>query len=449
MDEFLADTDINIDNYSIEELLNLLELNNPSKEDISKKINYLNENYFKNNNEISSFFSKIQNKLLNELFSNENEYLREDILITNKNVETFNNINDNDDNNNDNDNDNTNDTDNDTDNDNDNNNIYDNENNYSISTSNNIAIDESIHLIKKDTDIIKNYIETNFLHFNTIFRNNSINNIPTNSNFVLSSPINNISLVRLKSINLKLPFLISEEKNNNCFDIEFYSGTNVLYHSEKIIIENGYYSNENELLNYLNDNYFINSSNSSNDYMKNIEFFINKNNKKSIFKYTSSGENYDISFFKINFKKYYSKYFSLANIFGFENNINEFISENNIIQSKYTICLNNDDELYFCFDEFQSNIIESHKLYYINNMSTHKILAKIDTKSATHSNNFYINDLLEEENTDNVRRYNGFINLNNFNIKIINYYGNIINSNSLENITFTLEIQINRDKLIL
>ena len=430
MDEFLSDADTNIENYSVEELLNLLELKNPSKQDISNKINFLNEKYFKNNNKISSFFSKIENKLLNKLFSNENNYLREDILSVNENIETFNNINTNN-------NDKTNDTDNDN----------DNEDNYSISSSSNIAINESIHLIEKDKDIIKNYIETNFLHFNTIFRNNSINNIPTNCNFILSSPINNISLVRLKSINLKLPFLISEEKNNNCFDIEFYKNDSIIY-SEKIIIDNGYYSNENELIDFLNTSYFLNSQN-SNEYMKNIEFSINKNNKKSNFKYTSKDENYDISFFKINFKKYYSDYFSLANIFGFEKNKNEFISNNNNIKSRYTICLNNDDELYFCFDEFQSNLIESHKLYYINNMSTHRILAKIDTKSATYSNNFYINDLLEEENTDNVRRYNGNINLNNFNIKIINYYGNIINPNSLENITFTLEIQINRDKLIL
>jgi len=430
MDEFLYDADTNIENYSVEELLNLLELKNPSKEDISNKINFLNEKYFKNNNKISSFFSKIENKLLNKLFSNENNYLREDILSVNENIETFNNINTNN-------NDKTNDTDNDN----------DNEDNYSISSSSNIAINESIHLIEKDKDIIKNYIETNFLHFNTIFRSNSINNIPTNCNFILSSPINNISLVRLKSINLKLPFLISEEKNNNCFDIEFYKNDSII-HTEKIIIDNGYYSNENELIDFLNTNYFLNSQN-SNNYMKNIEFSINKNNKKSNFNYTFEDENYDISFFKINFKKYYSEYFSLANIFGFEKNINEFISNNNNIKSKYTICLNNDDELYFCFDEFQSNLIESHKLYYINNMSTHRILAKIDTKSATYSNNFYINDLLEEENTDNVRKYNGNINLNNFNIKIINYYGNIINPNSLENITFTLEIQINRDKLIL
>jgi hypothetical protein len=430
MDEFLSYADTNIENYSVEELLNLLELNNPSKEDISNKINFLNEKYFKNNNKISSFFSKIENKLLNELFSNENNYLREDILSVNENIETFNNINTNN-----NDNNKTND--------------IDNEDNYSISSSSNIVINESIHLIEKDTDIIKKYIETNFLHFNTIFRSNSINNIPTNCNFILSSPINNISLVRLKSINLKLPFLISEEKNNNCFDIEFYKNDSIIY-SEKIIIDNGYYSNENELIEFLNTSYFLNSQN-SNDYMKNIEFSINKNNKKSNLKYTNTTEdiNYDISFFKINFKKYYSDYFSLANIFGFQKNINEFISNNNNIKSRYAICLNNDDELYFCFDEFQSNIIESHKLYYINNMSTHRILAKIDTKSATNSNNFYINDLLEEENTDNVRRYNGNINLNNFNIKIINYYGDIINLNSLENITFTLEIQINRDKLIL
>ena len=81
-------------------------------------------------------------------------------------------------------------------------------------------------------------------------------------------------------------------------------------------------------------------------------------------------------------------------------------------------------------------------------MSTNKVLAKIDTTSAKLSSSNYISDLLEDEFTDNIRKYSGPINLNNFNIKIIDYFGNIINSNMQDDITFTLEIKINRNKLI-
>ena len=38
--------------------------------------------------------------------------------------------------------------------------------------------------------------------------------------------------------------------------------------------------------------------------------------------------------------------------------------------------------------------------------------------------------------------------LNSFNIKIIDYYGNIINTNINEDFTFTLEVKINNSRLI-
>ena len=48
----------NIDDYNIDDLLNLLELNDPSKEEIIEKIEILNNNYFNKpqHNDIRSFF---------------------------------------------------------------------------------------------------------------------------------------------------------------------------------------------------------------------------------------------------------------------------------------------------------------------------------------------------------------------------------------------------------
>ena len=82
-------------------------------------------------------------------------------------------------------------------------------------------------------------------------------------------------------------------------------------------------------------------------------------------------------------------------------------------------------------------------------MSTNKILAKINTSLATEDNNFYINETFSKSKNryDIIRKYDGVINLLNFNIKIIDYYGNIINSNSNEDFTFTLEVKINNTRL--
>ena len=64
----------------------------------------------------------------------------------------------------------------------------------------------------------------------------------TNSNFILSTPINNITQIKLASINIKKPYLISESKSNNIFIIKKYvkiseSASPICDFSKSIIIE--------------------------------------------------------------------------------------------------------------------------------------------------------------------------------------------------------------------
>ena len=146
---------------------------------------------------------------------------------------------------------------------------------------------------------------------------------------------------------------------------------------------------------------------------------------------------------------------------GFDyNNIKTIESEqiknenNTIISSKITspYCISNrgNTELFFCLDEYQSNIVETHKLFLNNNMSSQKILAKINSSLGNKSNNYYINETysITDTRNDHTREYDGVINLLSFNIKIIDYYGNIINTNMKEDFTFTLEVKINNTRLI-
>jgi len=111
----------------------------------------------------------------------------------------------------------------------------------------------------------------------------------------------------------------------------------------------------------------------------------------------------------------------LASIFGFETNTQNYTSENKKIISPYIFDNDNNDELFFCFDEFNSNIIETHKLVLNKNISTNKILAKINTSLGNKNNNNIINEIFSINNTrnDNIREYSGTINLSNFNMKII------------------------------
>jgi len=440
----------NLDDYTNEELENLLELPETySKEEVIDQINFLNENYFHSNEKIKEFFENIQNRLLDNYNENHNENILPDFANI---IETMENMNTNN---------NTNNTNNDDD---DNDDLFTQENDsYNI-----------FDLIQKDEEHIENYNTHNYLHFNTLFRakNNSLLEtvVPsTNSNFLLSSPINNISRIKLASINIKKPYLISSSKSNNTFIIKKFAtinGVTLCDFSSSIVIEDGYYDDPKTLENYLNYNYFDNSCTDI-SFLKNIHFSINENSNKILFElsnnYLTNSSTTDASFvyFSLDFKTNYRKYYSLASILGFDLNKTSYfytsISDtcnnrlyNSKINSTYTFSNKGNTELFFCLDEFQSNIVETHKLFLNNNMSTQKILAKINGSLGTSQTNYYINEIysITDTRNDHTRQYDGVINLLNFNIKIIDYYGNIVNTNINEDFTFTLEVKINNSRLI-
>jgi hypothetical protein len=476
----------NIDEYSVDELYKLLELDSAdsTQEDIIDKIDYLINNFFQNNFQLQAFFNAIQNKLLNN-FTNINSYIDDDILpVTNlietNLIETMANIHE----------DEEEDEEEDDEDDVNEGNVEEeekrnnrNEENERNNERNKGNIEEEAEeeearantlsrtsynifdLIKKDTNYTENYFVYNFLHFNTLFRDKTNTNLATpipatNSNFILSSPINNISEIKLASINIRKPFLISEEKANNKFTIKKYKYQNICEFSYTITIDNGYYNNSQELENFLNNNYFDASSSETSSFLKNIHFSIDKNTGKSKFDYSYNEIDTSFSYFEIDFRSNYTSYYSLANILGFDyyklsnfyNSINDVCDNhinNTTLISPYSFNNKGNNEIFLCFDEYQSNIIETHKLFLNNNMSTNKILAKINTSLATEDNNFYINETFSKSKNryDIIRKYDGVINLLNFNIKIIDYYGNIINSNSNEDFTFTLEVKINNTRL--
>ena len=448
-----ANINTNLDDYSNQELEELLELpEDYTKDDVINIINFLNNNYFQNNENLNQFFENIQNRLLDNYNENHNENILPDFANIIENMDNMNN-NNNDDDNKDNEDDNTSTND-----------LLTQENNsYNI-----------YDLIQRNEEHIENYNIYNYLHFNTLFRakNNSLLETAfpaTNSNFFLSSPINNISRIKLASINIKKPYLISSSKSNNTFIIKKFAtknGVKVCDFSNSIVIEDGYYDDPKTLENYLNYNYFDNSSTDI-SFLKNIHFSINENSNKILFElsdnYLKNSSTTDASFvyFSIDFRTNYTKYYSLATILGFDFNKTSYfytsISDtcnnrlyNSKINSTYTFCNKGNSELFFCFDEFQSNIVETHKLFLNNNMSSQKILAKINCSLGTSQTNYYINETysITDTRNDHTRQYDGVINLLNFNIKIIDYYGNIVNTNINEDFTFTLEVKINNSRLI-
>lgn len=461
----------NIEDYSIIELYNLIELDEFTRENILLKINDLTSNIFKNNEPIKNFFIQVQNKLLNYLSNNNNldNYLHTN---ANNNIEVVNTDDDNSDDEESNKTNNTNNT----------NKTNNNETNGTIKES---YVDYSKYKTSETETgaIIEKYDLYKNLYFNTFYRidKNVLNSLSTDCKIQLTNSLNNVIQCKLTAINIKKPFLIHSTKANNTFIIKKYSYTNAvntLFNIDftySLTIDNGYYEDFTEMETFVN-NKFKNFTYSlsgeiidkftsegyispkgvgkdiSNSYFINsLIFSINKNTKHSIFDLSTGyiANDYKFKHYEIDFISNYVEPYSLATVLGFDFAINPDTSYNitndyKIISPKTYCTLSN--PIFFCFRENISTIIETHHLFLKNNISSDKILAKINTHKGSAINNYYIYEILDNiDNKNNIRKYNGPIHLSDFNIKIIDHFGNLVQSID-EEFTFELEVIIQEMK---
>jgi len=479
----------NIEDYSISELYNLIELDELTRENILLKIHDLTSNVFKNNDPIKNFFYKAQNKLLDYLSnSNNNNNNLDNYLHTNANANIeanhsyINNI--------------AYETNDDTDDDED----IEHEHQDSIKVSEDVETNNKI--IEANSNIKESYIDYSKykpsetttgaiiekydlyknLYFNTFFRTdkNVANSLSTDCKIQLTNSLNNVIQCKLTAINIRKPFLIHTTKLNDTFIIKKYvktiTETETLFKvdfSYVITIEKGYYEDFTEMENFIN-NKFINftytlSGNilnykTTNNIISNIDisnsqfvnalsFTINENTKQTMFDLSKSyiDTSYSINFhhYEIDFKTNYIAPYSLATILGFDfaknPDTSNNLSKNYQIISPKTYCLLN-NPIFFCFRENISTGIETHHLFLKNNISSDKILAKINTHKGTALSNHYIYEILDNiDNKNNIRKYNGPIHLSDFSIKIIDHFGNLVQSID-EEFTFELEVIIQETK---
>ena len=248
--------------------------------------------------------------------------------------------------------------------------------------------------------------------------------------------------------------------------------------SFSIVIEDGYYEDSTDMEDFLNQKFkntivtisgekvdLLTTSYTSAtiDQIKDISktafvnalhFSINKNSKISTFdlsrSYTDNSFNYNFKYYQIDFLSNYIPPYSLATILGFNNSTynNNNNSNNNYKITSPKTYNSISSPIYFCFDENQNAILETHQLFLNNNLSSDKILAKINTYKGTKLTNYYIYETLDNnDNKNNVRQYSGPTNLSSFAIKIIDNYGLLVQSIQ-EEFTFDLEIIIQASKLI-
>ena len=399
----------NIDDYSIEELYNLLELEEFTREQIIISVNYLTTNVFKNNETIKEFFLNIQDKLLNYLTTYNSSFDNMLHANANSNIET-----NNDD-------------------------ISENEEaNDESETNDNLK--EGFTGLKMETDPIandviqplSNFVITNVLRKKKFYfdTNQKIysNEDPTNCKMYVQRTINVIK-AKLISLTCKVPLLIHSSKLNNFFTIQKFVGP-VCDFSAQIIIDDGYYEESVKMAQTININIqkkansLLSVDSSGSYFLQGLTFSFNYLNK-SVFELSYNHTSYTISYYAIDFTSTANSYYALSNILGFTSAkiINADATTLTLTSPKPYNTISNKLPFFFCFEDNNNSIISNYICQKANVIQS-RVLARIAPLTCPQTSNI-LSTKFNEFNS-NVLLYNGRANIENFTVKIIDIYGNIL-----------------------
>lgn len=394
----------NIDDYSIEELYNLLELEEFTREQIIISVNYLTTNVFNNNETIKEFFLNIQDRLLNYLTTYNSSFDNMLHANANSNIET---------------------------------------NNDDISENEENNLKEGFTGLKMETDPIandviqplSNFVITNVLRKKKFYfdTNQKIysNEDPTNCKMYVQRTINVIK-AKLISLTCKVPLLIHTSKLNNFFTIQKFVGP-VCDFSAQIIIDDGYYEESVIMSETINVNIqkkansLLSVDSSGSKFLKDLTFSFNYLNK-SVFElrqFYYNQTSYDISYYAIDFTSTANSYYALSNILGFTsaNIINSDATTLTLTSPKPYNTISNKLPFFFCFEDNNNSIISNYICQKANVIQS-RVLARIAPLTCPQTSNI-LSTKFNEFNS-NVLVYNGRANIENFTVKIIDIYGNIL-----------------------
>jgi len=417
----LTNLNTNIDDYSIEELYNLLELEEFTREQIILSVNYLTTNVFNNNETIKEFFLNIQDKLLNYLTTYNSSFDNMLHANANSNIETNND-----------DMSETSDI------------SETNDNLKEGFTGLNMETDPITSTLTNDTiQPLSNFVISNVLrkkkfYFDTTQKLYS-NEDPTNCKMYIQRIINVIK-AKLISLTCKVPLLIHTSKLNNFFTIQKFVGS-VCDFSAQIIIDDGYYEESVSMAQTININIqkkansLLSEDSSGSYFLKDLTFSFNYLNK-SVFELSYNRVNYAITSYSIDFTSTANTYYALSNILGFTSAaiINSDIIPNTNTNTNTTGVLtltspkpyntiSNKLPFFFCFED-NNHSINSNYICQKTNIIQSRVLARIAPLTCPQTSNT-LSTKFNEFNS-NVLLYNGRVNIENFTVKIIDIYGNIL-----------------------
>jgi hypothetical protein len=303
-------------------------------------------------------------------------------------------------------------------------------------TFNNPVVSSSLNSIKRVT-VTKN------LHMNSCFRTKYYTTNPCDFQYHFPSEVKNIVALRLASIEVPNSwYLFSHVKHNSKFKMEVKIGGKCS--AFVIVIPDGNYDCDS-IAHYLNTEYFYESQRT--DELRYIKFSINEYNFKTVFELVNT---HDIGDTPIQFSLYLTDddddniMNTMGWILGFR--LGKYLEISEAIQSEGIFDAGGDRYIYFCLNDYQYNKNESNIIFFEDSTMDENVLAKIPMVNGKLN-------LVVDDNDGNslikTRRFNGPVNMKKVHIRLLDKFGEIIDLNKMD-FSFTLEMELlyERNKII-
>jgi hypothetical protein len=269
------------------------------------------------------------------------------------------------------------------------------------------------------------------LNLNSCFRSNFFQSTSSDFQYLIPSEIKNVVSMRL--ISLDIPpcwYLISKHNKNNTFKImvSIISKDHIESQTYNIEIQDGNY-NATTLADYLNNTYFYLSN--TDTLLKYICFSINPYNHKTCFEIKNKD---------VNISLYFSDEYNEnpINTFGWlcGFRLTNYLNITNTIVSEGLFDNGNENYIYVIINDYQYNTNHMNIVGFDKSVLNENVIAKVSFKNAKGS--FILSDT---NPLSQYREYNGPVNISKLHIKLIDKFGTIIYLNNMD-IALTIQFEI-------
>ena len=291
-------------------------------------------------------------------------------------------------------------------------------------TLNNNIAPGNINSIKRITKFLN-------LNMNSCFRSNYFQSNSSDFQYIIPSEIKNVVSMRL--ISLEMPkswYLISKNNKNNIFEIII-----TMIHAEQIESETynieipeGNYT-ATVLEDFLNKTYFYQSNNDN--LLKYIRFSIHSYNNKTSFEILNNFINISLTFSDEYNDNPLTTFGWLC---GFR--MSNYLNIVSNITSEGMFDNGSDNYVYVIINDYQYNTNHMNIVGFDKSVLNENVIAKVLFKNTNSS--FVLND---NNPLAQMREYNGPVNISKLHIKLIDKFGTVINLNNMD-IALTIQFEI-------